>query len=85
MPKTKFSKSELIKLHSILRISKMLPCDEIKVWTDPHNYSAKIVYTIIKFVKGKKQLDIGLVTKTCPKNHSLEEQLNEYFLIKKVK
>lgn len=78
MSKTSFSKSELINLYHILLKKKMLPCDKICVWFDPFN-SGKINYTIMKFAKGKKQLDICLLTKTHPRTHKLEEQLIKYF------
>lgn len=66
-------------MYHILLKNKMLPCEEICVWIDPFNSCSEIVYTIIFFVKGKKQLDIGLVTKTKPRPQKLKEQLIEYF------
>ena len=79
MSKTAFSKGQLIQLHRILASEKLIPCDKIELYTDPFNSGIGNVYTKIKFVKDKKQIDIGLVTKTNPKNEKLKEQLYKYF------
>lgn len=79
MSKTAFSKGQLILLHGILTREKIIPCDKIVIYTDPYNSSVSSVYNVIKFVKGKKQLDIGFITRTNPKNDKLEEQLYRYF------
>jgi len=78
MPKTTFSKSQFLDIHRILMREKMLPCDKIGCYYDVFN-SGKVLYSIIRFVKGEKQLDIGFVTKTVPKVDKLEKQLYEYF------
>lgn len=79
MSKTSFSKSELINIYHCLLKNEMLPCEKISVSTDVFNSSFKNVITIIKFAKGKNQLDMALVTITYPKNQKLEEQLIKYF------
>ena len=79
MIKTTFSKGELVEIHRILTSERLVPCDKIVVCTDNFNSGFRNVYTIVKFVKGKKQLDIGLITRTFPKNNKLEEQLYHYF------
>ena len=79
MSKTTFSKSELCNLYSILIKEQMLPCEKIEVGIDLFNSRGYIVYTKIFFVKGKKQLDIGLVTQTHPRPQKLKEQLIKYF------
>lgn len=79
MSKTAFSKGELIRLHRLLASEKLLPCDKIAIYTDPFNSGFRNVYNVIKFVKGKKQLNIGLITTTYPKNEKLKEQLYQYF------
>ena len=78
MPKTAFTKGQLVQIHSILREAKLLPCEKISVFTDIYN-SGIYKYSIIHFVKGRKQLKIGFVTRTYPKNEKLSEQLYEYF------
>lgn len=57
----------------------MIPCDKIGIFTDPFNSGIGNVYNVIRFVKGKKQLNIGFITKTDPKNNKLKEQLYKYF------
>lgn len=79
MSKTVFSKGQLVQLHIILASERLIPCDKIGIYTDVINSGYRNIYTIIKFVKGKKQLDIGLVTRTYPKNNKLKEQLYRYF------
>lgn len=79
MSKTAFSKGELIRLHRLLESEKLLPCDKIEICTDTFNSGFRNVYNVIKFVKGKKQLNIGLITTTYPKNEKLKEQLYQYF------
>lgn len=79
MSKTCFSKGQLVLLHKILTREKLIPCDKIAVFTDPFNSSIENVYNVCKFVKGKKQIDIGFITRTYPKNHKLKEQLYHYF------
>lgn len=78
MPKTNFSKSELIMLHDKLISSGMLPCDEITVMHDPY-HSGKFAYNIICFVKGKQQLNVVFITRTVPKTTALRKQLKESF------
>lgn len=73
MCKTSFSKGQLVLLHRILTR------DKIGIFTDPFNSGIGSVYSVIRFVKGKKQLDIGFVTRTDPKNNKLKEQLYRYF------
>lgn len=80
MSKTKFSKSQLIRLYRILTSEKLIPCDKIAVYTDVFNSGIGNIYNVIKFVKGKKQLEIGFVTVTYPKNDRLKEQLYQYFV-----
>ena len=79
MSKTKFSKGQLILLQRILLSEKIFPCDKIEIFTDPINSGIWNVYSVIKFVKGKKQCDVGFVTRTYPKNEKLKEQLYHYF------
>lgn len=79
MSKTCFSKGQLVLLHRILTSEKLIPCDTIKIYTDSFNSGYRHIYSVIKFVKGKKQLDVGFVTITYPKNHKLQEQLYQYF------
>ena len=79
MSKTRFSKSELSNLHYILSTNKMLPCEKIRVATDVYNSGVDIIYSVMKFVKGKEQLNIGMVTRTYPRTQKLEEQLIKYF------
>lgn len=79
MTKTAFSKRELIQLHRILINEKLIPCDKIEIFTDPFNSAIGNVYSVIKFVKDKKQLDISFVTRTYPKNNKLKDQLYQYF------
>lgn len=79
MAKTVFSKGQLVQLHRLLSSEQLLPCDKITLYTDPFNSGIRNVYSVIKFVKDKKQLNIGLVTKTYPKNEKLKEQLYQYF------
>lgn len=79
MPKTRFSKSQLNQLHRILTSEKIIPCDKITIYTDVFNSGVGAFYNVIKFVKGKKQLDIGFITISQPKNFKLEEQLYQYF------
>ena len=79
MSKTAFSKGQLFLFHKILTLEKMIPCDKIEIFTDPINSGIGNVYSVIKFVKGKKQLNIGFITRTDPKNHKLKEQLYQYF------
>ena len=79
MSKTSFSNSELSHLHYFLLKKKMLPVEKISVCTDVFNSGYKTVYNVIRFAKGKKQIDIGFVTRTYPRNQKLEEQLIEYF------
>lgn len=79
MSKTSFSKGQLVLLHGILTREKMIPCDKIVIYTDPFNSGIGNVYNVIRFVKGKKQLDIGFITRTDPKNNILKEQLYRYF------
>lgn len=79
MSKTAFSKGQLVLLHGILTREKIIPCDKIEIFTDPFNSGIGNVYSVIKFVKGKKQLDIGFITRTNPKNNKLKEQLYKYF------
>lgn len=50
----------------------------IKFYYNKH-IKHEIIYTKVFFVKGKKQLDICLVTKTRPRTQKLKEQLIEYF------
>ena len=78
MPKTAFTKGQLVQIHIILLKEKMLPCEKISVYTDTFN-SGKEIYNTIHFVKGKKQFDICLITRTYPKNEKLTQQLYEYF------
>lgn len=79
MSKTSFSKGQLSLLHRILLSEKLIPCDKIEIYTDNFNSGFRNVYSVIRFVKGKKQLDIGFVTRTDPKNNKLKEQLYRYF------
>lgn len=79
MSKTSFSKGQLSLLHRILVSEKLIPCDKIEINTDIFNSGFRNVYSVIKFVKGKKQLDVGFVTTTYPKNYKLQEQLYRYF------
>lgn len=79
MSKTAFSKGQLVQFHRILKYNKMIPCDKIAIYTDAFNSGVGNVYNIINFVKGEKQLDIGFITKTLPKNNKLREQLYQYF------
>jgi len=79
MNKTSFTKGQLCQLHRILLSEKLIPCDVIGIYTDTFNSGVENVYSVIKFVKGKKQLDVGFVTKTYPNNHKLQEQLYKYF------
>lgn len=78
MPKTNFSKSQLISLRNILISSRMLPCDEITVSHDPY-HSDIFAYNTICFVKGKEQINVVFVTRTVPKVTILRKQLKEYF------
>lgn len=79
MSKTSFSKGQLILISNILKSEKLIPCDKIGIYTDVINSEYRNVYSIIKVVKGKKQLDIGFITRTYPKNFKLQEQLYQYF------
>lgn len=79
MSKTRFSKDQLSILHRILASVKLIPCDKIEIYTDNFNSGFRNVYSVIKFAKGKKQLDVSFVTKTQPKNYKLLEQLYQYF------
>lgn len=79
MSKTSFNKGQLVQLHQILRSNKLIPCDYIGIYTDPINSRNGIVYNVIQFVKGKKQLNVGFITETNPKNDKLKEQLYQYF------
>ena len=79
MSKTRFSKSQLVSLHRILASEKLIPCDKIGIYTDTFNSGIGNVYSVIKFVKGNKQLDVGFITRTYPKNFKLQEQLYQYF------
>ena len=74
MSKTAFSKFQLIILRDILLKHKMLPSEKIAIYTDPLNSDIGHIYSIIRFVKGKKQIDIGFVTKTYPRTQKLEDQ-----------
>ena len=76
MSKTSFSKSELCSLHHILLKNKLLPCEKICVITDVFNSGYKNIYTIMKFVNGKKQLAIGLVTRTYPRTQKIRRTVN---------
>ncbi len=75
MKKHSFSKWELIQFYRILASEKLIPCDKIEISTDKINGGIGNVCTAIKFVKGKKQLNVGLVTKTYPENDKLKGQL----------
>ena len=79
MSKTAFSKGQLVQLHRILISEKLLPCEKIVIYTDTFNSGNGNVFSVIKFVKGKQQLDIGFITRTHPKNIKLQEQLYKYF------
>ena len=79
MSKTRFSKGQLSGLYRILASEKLIPCDKIGIYTDTFNSRIGNVYSVIQFVKGKKQLDVGFITRTYPKNFKLREQLYQYF------
>lgn len=79
MSKTAFSKGQLLQLYRILISEKLIPCDKIEIYTDNFNSGSRNVYSIIRFAKGKKQLDVGFITTTQPKNYKLQGQLYKYF------
>ena len=81
MPKTNFSKSELIHFKSVLFKNKMIPVDKIVMYHDPFNSGLNNEFNIIKFVKGKRQIDIAFVTRTVPNTDCLVKQLYKYFSV----
>ena len=45
MPKTQFSKGQLVQIHSILQKEKLLPCEKISVFTDHFIVTTIYYYT----------------------------------------
>ena len=79
MPKTSFSKSQLMIIEDILYKEKMFPVDKIRIAYDPLNSSSKQNYYLIGIIKGDHIIKIGFITKNLAKIAKLEEQLNIIF------
>ena len=78
MPKTSFSRKQLMIIESILYKEKMFPVDQIKIAYDMINSSSKQNY-LICILKDDHIIKIGFITKTLCKITKLEEQLNTMF------
>lgn len=76
MPKTKFSKSELLNIHRILVHENMFPLSKIGIDFDGFNSGFRSNYYLLRFLHKDKQLTLGFITKNLAKPDSLKEQLS---------
>lgn len=76
MPKTKFSKAELLNIHRLLAHENMFPLSKIGIEFDGFNSGFRCNYYKLIFLHEDKQLTLGFITKTLAKPDSLKEQLS---------